>query len=117
MRTRPGVTVVAPETFTLTQSLAELEHGCDQCRAGKADVGGVVTVTAVFTKAVSKPTTATLGSNTVVWTSTGAALQTWVGKVAALTASDTRASVELNHPMDSVNWGTRVRQTKTRRVK
>ncbi|MCZ8486249.1 hypothetical protein O9993_15230 [Vibrio lentus] len=45
-----------------------------------ADVGGVATVTAVFTKAVSKLTTATLGSNTVVWTSTGAALQTWVGK-------------------------------------
>ncbi|MCZ8486248.1 hypothetical protein O9993_15225 [Vibrio lentus] len=26
------------------------------------------------------PTTATLGSNTVVWTSTGAALQTWLVK-------------------------------------
>ncbi|MEZ9592964.1 hypothetical protein AB4302_18655, partial [Vibrio breoganii] len=57
--------------------------------------GGVVTVTAVFTKAVSKPTTATLGSNTVVWTSTGAALQTWVGKVAALTASDTEQVLSL----------------------
>ncbi|MFS1923756.1 hypothetical protein [Vibrio lentus] len=62
----------------------------------EADVGGVVTVTAVFSKkAVSRPTTATLGSNTVVWTSTGAALQTWVGKVAALTANDTEQVLSL----------------------
>ncbi|MEZ9287269.1 hypothetical protein AB4164_25525, partial [Vibrio lentus] len=83
------------ETFTLTQSLAELDADATSVAPEEADVGGVVTVTAVFTKAVSKPTTATLGSNTVVWTSTGAALQTWVGKVAALTASDTEQVLSL----------------------
>ncbi|MEZ9738428.1 hypothetical protein, partial [Vibrio sp. 10N.261.52.E6] len=83
------------ETFTLTQSLAELDVDATSVAPEEADVGGVVTVTAVFTKAVSKPTTATLGSNTVVWTSTGAALQTWVGKVAALTASDTEQVLSL----------------------
>ncbi|MEZ9818992.1 hypothetical protein AB4357_25530, partial [Vibrio lentus] len=69
-------TVSGSETFTLTQSLAELDADATSVAPEEADVGGVVTVTAVFTKAVSKPTTATLGSNTVVWTSTGAALQT-----------------------------------------
>ncbi|MFS1449686.1 tandem large repeat, partial [Vibrio lentus] len=90
-----GVTVSGSETFTLTQSLAELDADATSVAPEEADVGGVVTVTAVFTKAVSKPTTATLGSNTVVWTSTGAALQTWVGKVAALTASDTEQVLSL----------------------
>ncbi|MCC4819480.1 hypothetical protein LMH81_23365, partial [Vibrio lentus] len=60
-----GVTVSGSETFTLTQSLAELDADATSVAPEEADVGGVVTVTAVFTKAVSKPTTATLGSNTV----------------------------------------------------
>ncbi len=35
VRTRRVLPWVAQETFTLTQSLAELGRGCDQCRAGR----------------------------------------------------------------------------------
>ncbi|MCZ8489712.1 hypothetical protein O9992_29555 [Vibrio lentus] len=42
-------------TFTLTRSLAELDVDATSVAPEEADVGGVVTVTAVFTKAVSKP--------------------------------------------------------------
>ncbi|MFS1923760.1 hypothetical protein [Vibrio lentus] len=41
-------------TFTLTQSLAELDADATSVAPEEADVGGVVTVTAVFTKAVSQ---------------------------------------------------------------
>ncbi|MCZ8486242.1 hypothetical protein O9993_15195 [Vibrio lentus] len=67
MRTRRVLPGSGSETFTLTQSLAELDADATSVAPEEADVGGVVTVTAVFTKAVSKLTTATLGSNTAVW--------------------------------------------------
>ncbi|MEZ9661870.1 hypothetical protein, partial [Vibrio sp. 10N.261.52.F3] len=90
-----GVTVSGSETFTLNQSLAELDKEATKVKPEQADVGGVVTVTAVFTKAVFMPEEATLGSNTVVWTPSDAAQQTWVGQVAALEASDTEQVLNL----------------------
>ncbi|MEZ9747839.1 hypothetical protein AB4320_24500, partial [Vibrio splendidus] len=111
-------TVSGSETFTLNQSLAELDKEATKVKPEQADVGGVVTVTAVFTKAVFMPEEATLGSNTVVWTPSDAAQQTWVGQVAALEASDTEQVLNLTIDKFSDELGNPgVVQTKTSAVK
>ncbi|UTZ25004.1 tandem large repeat (plasmid) [Vibrio campbellii] len=103
-----GITVSGSETFNVNQSLAELDKEATKVEPEQANIDDLVTVTAVFTKAVFMPEEATLGSNTVVWRQSDAAKQTWVGEVAKLKASDTEQVLNLTIDKFSDEWGTRV---------
>ncbi|MFL7036561.1 hypothetical protein BCS71_25845 [Vibrio lentus] len=89
---------MAQRPLTVNQSLAELDKEATKVEPEQANIDDLVTVTAVFTKAVFMPEEATLGvEHTVVWRQSDAAKQTWVGEVAKLKASDTEQVLNLTH--------------------
>ena len=82
-------------SFTLEQTLPELNDTNTLISPSSADAGDTVTVAISFTKAVTEPASSTLGGASISWTSNEDASITWTGTVTVPSADSSTQQLAL----------------------